>query len=288
MPYLVAIALIVFFLVLKYKIGNAKNPDFGGNSWSRKKLDSPYIQILMQHSNYYRSLNDDLKKSYGNRIIRFIESKEYIAKSGLELTDLMKVLIADSAIKLTFGIKSYLFEKYEKILIFKGEFFSDFSHSKAKGETNPRGIIVFSFKDFLEGDLNTSDNINLGLHEFAHALMTQTVDPGGYEDDYFLAKIDTFLDFYGNSEKNNKVKSSQYFRKYAFRNEMEFFAVAVEHFFETPSLFIKEIPELYYIMCELLNQNPAALYINDKTPVAVPLSIKQQKPVDSIPPGSAL
>ena len=37
---------------------------------------------------------------------------------------------------------------------------------------------------------------------------------------------------------------------------MEFFAVAVEHFFEAPAEFQKELPDIYNHLCVLLNQNP--------------------------------
>ena len=37
---------------------------------------------------------------------------------------------------------------------------------------------------------------------------------------------------------------------------MEFFAVAVEHFFEAPAEFHKELPDIYNHLCVLLNQNP--------------------------------
>jgi MtfA peptidase len=265
MKILFLVVLIIIYLVLKYKFGNIKKPVLGRKYSSRKRLNDSHLKILMQYSRYYRLLTDDLKKSYGDRILRFIESKEYIVRTGLELTDLMKVLIADSAIKLTFGLETFLFEKFDKIIIFKGEFYSDYSHSKEKGETNPRGAIVFSWKDFLDGDLNDSDNINLGLHEFSHALMNQTVGEGGYEDDYFLSNVDLFLDFYKDNEKLNIIKKNEYFRKYAFRNEMEFFAVAIEHFFETPVQFKNEMPELYGILSQLLNQDTAQFYALDKS-----------------------
>jgi MtfA peptidase len=40
-------------------------------------------------------------------------------------------------------------------------------------------------------------------------------------------------------------------------NEHEFFAVAVENFFERPQEFKNAIPELYAILIKLLNQDPS-------------------------------
>ena len=45
--------------------------------------------------------------------------------------------------------------------------------------------------------------------------------------------------------------------KNRFANEHEFFAVAVENFFERPQEFKNAIPELYSILSKLLNQDPS-------------------------------
>ena len=64
-----------------------------------------------------------------------------------------------------------------------------------------------------------------------------------------------FLLFYFEKVKESK-NLFPYLRQYAFVNEHEFFAVCVEHFFETPSTFLKEMPDVYQILTNLLNQNP--------------------------------
>lgn len=255
----------ISLLALLYYYGkyHRKRPGrLGGGAWFRKKLDPGYETVLKKYSRYYRSLPDKLKANFGDRVMRFIQAKEFIGKGKLEMTDLMRVLIAESAVKLTFGHRTYLFEKFEKILVFKEEFYSDWSHSREIGETNPRGVIVFSWKDFLQGDLIEDDNLNVGLHEFAHALMNQTISAGRYEDKYFISWVDLFFDFHNDESKMKYIRDHELFRKYAFHDEMEFFAVAAEHFFETPSDFKRGLPELYDIMCKMLNQDPSSLYKN--------------------------
>jgi Mlc titration factor MtfA (ptsG expression regulator) len=43
-------------------------------------------------------------------------------------------------------------------------------------------------------------------------------------------------------------------RSYAFTNIFEFFAVLLEHFFESPEELAKEQPEMYSILRSMLNQ----------------------------------
>ena len=50
-----------------------------------------------------------------------------------------------------------------------------------------------------------------------------------------------------------------FFRRYALTNKEEFFAVAVENFFERPLKFNAALPELYSILVKLMKQDPAHL-----------------------------
>jgi MtfA peptidase len=48
-------------------------------------------------------------------------------------------------------------------------------------------------------------------------------------------------------------------RAYAGTNQPEFFAVAVEYFFELPREFKQDLPELYAVLSAMLRQDPAAM-----------------------------
>jgi hypothetical protein len=57
----------------------------------------------------------------------------------------------------------------------------------------------------------------------------------------------------------------------------EFFAVSVEHFFEDPSGFAKELPLLYQHLCVLLHQDPLRIASGDHLKVNMP---SNQPPAD--------
>jgi Mlc titration factor MtfA (ptsG expression regulator) len=50
-----------------------------------------------------------------------------------------------------------------------------------------------------------------------------------------------------------ELVASNYFRFYAYTNQVEFLAVILEHFFETPQVFKKEFPELYSNVRDMIN-----------------------------------
>lgn len=217
------------------------------------KLPSAYHQILTRNDIFYRNLTPKLQKSYGSRLMKFLDGKEFEMRDGLRHTMEMKLLIASAAVRITFGLRNYEFNLFHTIIIYSDEFFSNASQLYVKGETNGSGVIVFSWKDLEYGTSIPDDSINLGYHEFAHALFLEhLMDP--YEST-FKEYYREWLIFISNNDKLEEVKEKQIFRDYASVNEMEFFAVALENFFEKPDHFKKELPHLYKLMTEMLNQD---------------------------------
>jgi Mlc titration factor MtfA (ptsG expression regulator) len=84
--------------------------------------------------------------------------------------------------------------------------------------------------------LTNTDGRNLGLHEMAHALRLENAirnEEYGFLDDDILM---TWTDLCYRKLKN-EYGESDFFRAYATANSQEFFAVAVENFFERPTEF---------------------------------------------------
>ena len=83
----------------------------------------------------------------------------------------MMILIAGTYVMLTFGMRYYLINTFRTIIINPASYFSISNQEYHKGEFNPiMKVVAFSWEDFLLGHQTTNDNLNLGLHEFAHVL----------------------------------------------------------------------------------------------------------------------
>ena len=218
-----------------------------------------YKDILQQYFRYYQALSPANKAKFEKKVCNFLYSKRFIPRNIDELTIEAKVLIAASAVQLTFGLPNIYLQHFDKILVYPNEYYSSITKQYHKGEVNPRfGIIVLSWKNFVEGYIKPSDSLNLGLHEMAHALRLENLIRN--EEYAFLDQqlVDRF-DEYARDICRNFVPFSNLFRPYACRNEHEFFSVAIENFFERPALFQKQIPELYTILTCLLRQDPLKL-----------------------------
>lgn len=221
---------------------------------SPKKISDDEKEILRNKIAFYGKLSEKRKSYFEHRVATFIENYSFIPKEDLIITNEMKVLIAATAVKLTFGMRKYLVDVFDKIIIYPDVYYSTLNDAWHKGEFNPRmKAIVFSWKDFLEGYDYANDNLNLGLHEFAHAIHLhglKNTDASALQFAKMYVKIRDYID---SPQVSEKLIASDYFRVYAYTNHFEFIAVILEHFFETPHQFKLEHPELFKKVKKMIN-----------------------------------
>jgi Mlc titration factor MtfA (ptsG expression regulator) len=221
-----------------------------------RQLEPSHIFILENEFRFYRKLSEKRKHYFRHRVSVFIKHYEFAGRDGLIVTEEMKVKIAATAVMLTFGMRSFLSKLFSVIILYPDAFLSANGEDYHKGEFNPRvGAVVFSWKHFSEGLQYDNDNLNLGLHEFAHVLhidSTKLRRPGSsaviYDD--MFARLMGYLQ---QPLNRKKLVDAGYFREYAYTNQYEFIAVILEHFFETPAEFRQRFPELYSIVARMIN-----------------------------------
>lgn len=217
---------------------------------SRKK-------ILTQHFPYYRKLSPESKRKFEQRVQAFIMAKTFYGRN-LQINETMRVLIAACAVQLTFGLPKVKLKHFNRIILYPNDYYSTINRTYHKGEINPKlKAIVLSWNHFIEGYIDRHDGINLGLHEMAHALHLENIIQNGeydFLDSQALAKWNQLA-----PEEMTRVQEDEnhLFRTYASVNEHEFFAIAVENFFERSSQFKDRLPQLYQLLTLILQQNPA-------------------------------
>lgn len=223
-----------------------------------RPLDLAVVRnILKRYFAYYNLLSASGKVHFEQRVIHFIQEKKFIPRGFRKVTVEMKVLIAASAVQLTFGLPEVILQHFNKILIYPQQYFSVITKSYHKGEVNPGvGAIVLSWESFLEGYAKPHDSFNVGLHEMAHALKLENL----IDNEEFGFFPENIMEQWRQQAalvmQNVQEGRSFFFRHYATTNEDEFFAVAVENFFERPLAFYQQFPVLYNILVLLLNQDP--------------------------------
>ena len=223
----------------------------------KKKLSDKDRQFISTHFKFYRTLSAKRKTYFEHRLVQFVKTKEFIGRDGFIVTPDVELLLGATAVMLTFGMKYFYIKILERIIIYPGEFYSTVSDDYHKGEFNPKlNAIVFSWKDFLQGFKIENDNLNLGIHEFTHAIHFNSLTEIDYSSKIFkrsFAELTLFLS--QNEPLRKELIASQYFRDYAFTNQFEFLAVLIENFIETPENFKSHFPNLYRKVKQLLKFN---------------------------------
>src|SRR5690606_31849958 len=224
----------------------------------KKKLAASQIHILNENIEFYKNLNPENKSFFNHRVATFISYYDFIGRENLIITDEMKIVISGNYVMLTFGFRHYLIETFDKIIIYPKEYYSLINRVYHKGEFN-LGLkaIVLSWQDVKKGVEKKEDNLNLAIHEFTHALNIHGLKS---RDNGATIFHDTYLDILKYIEKPDieaQLYSSNYFREYAKTNRLEFIAVILEHFFESPKRFKAEFPDMYVLVKRMLNFNYA-------------------------------
>lgn len=221
-----------------------------------KKLTLNQLSVLHLQFDFYKKLSIKEKQYFEHRVATFLLKYPFYGRDGLVITDEIKVLIAATSTMLTFGMRNYLFDVIDKVIVFPEAYFSAANNAYHKGEFNPRmKAIAFSWADFMEGYEISNDNLNLGLHEFSHVLHFQGLKKNDTTAALFSAAYDEIMLQVKRPANYKRLIESNYFRIYAYTNEFEFIAVILEHFFETPKEFKAEFPELYEKVKVMINFN---------------------------------
>ncbi len=222
-----------------------------------KKLTQEQQSILRQRFFFYNKLTKEQQRYFRHRVASFIRDKDFIGRNGLVITDEVKVLISATAVMLTFGFRDFYIGIINKIFIYPDAFFSITNKNFHKGEFNP-GLraIVLSWEDFEKGFEINNDNLNLGIHEFVHAIHLNSINEHDVSSNIFQDSFKEITELLNSNETlKQKLITSKYFRDYAFSNQYEFIAVIIENFIETPQEFRSQFPEVYSKVKQMLNFN---------------------------------
>ncbi|MDO6758578.1 zinc-dependent peptidase [Tamlana sp. 2_MG-2023] len=223
----------------------------------RKTLNKNQKQVLKTSFPFYNKLDKKRQGYFEHRVACFIDDKNFIGRNGFVITDQVEVLISATAVMLTFGFRDFYIGIISKIIIYPEAYYSNINKAFHKGEFNPRlNTLVLCWKDFKKGIDIEDDNLNLGIHEFAHAIHINSIKERDISSTIFSDSFKELTELLQNEPvlRANLIES-HYFRKYAFTNQFEFLAVILETFIETPSEFKSKFPEVYSKTKQMLNFN---------------------------------
>lgn len=225
----------------------------------------------------YRTLPPVLRGRLDGWAAVFLERVSFEACGGLErVRDDMRLLVAGQACLLLAGEGRHgFFPRLRSVLLYPGEFVVRDARGLADedeagvvdgvvesrlGESWHYGSVVLGWDEVSRG-ARARDGFNLVLHEFAHQL---DFDGGPADGAPRLDGFDAgrwrrvFAAAYAEFERGLERGRHSVLDDYAATNPAEFFAVAVEAFFERGAALRREAAELYSVLADWFGSDPAS------------------------------
>lgn len=217
--------------------------------------DETLRTVITKHLSYFNNLFAPDKEIFLRRLKEFMRIKIFIIhdKSGFRE---MPILVSATAIKLSFGLETYLLPHFKFIHIFPAEFIGVSPFLRVLAGNVSGSSIRISWKHFLEGYQYPDDGENVGLHEMAHAYYFQNFETNQNADSNFVTHFSQFNNFGNKVFEQEKSPGNDLYSEYALNNFQEFWAESVELFFERPAQLKATYPDLYESMTAILNQRP--------------------------------
>ena len=230
-----------------------------------------WSRLLERRVEFYRRLDEGSEaRARFEADVRIFLAEQHIYAAGGSLDeqpgepepvdDETRLLIAASAAMLGHGIPKFEWPRMRDIVVYPKAFDDDYDQHGAAdiaGMVHYQGPILYSKRDLKLG-FRRHDGHNVGLHELAHVLDMADGHADGVPVGAGWASSAPWLEIV--SERLTKLRKRRYghvLRDYAKTNEAEFFAVAVEAFFERPRKLAEAEPELYAMLRDYFGQDPA-------------------------------
>ncbi len=265
----------LILLMLLIAAGGALGYRFWSRRRARKTLfETPLSEgeraIVAEEVPLTRKLPATLRDRLEGKINAFLDQVDFVGCNGLEVTEEMRLSIAAQACLLVVNSDTW-YKHLTTILLYPGAFKSRQAEHNGyvvtereivrTGESWSRGPVVLSWAHSQQGALDDRDGHNVVFHEFAH----QIDDLSGHTDGVpILDPEQKFADWaraFGPAYEAH-VRQVQMGRRtvldaYGAEGPEEFFAVAVEAFFERPAELKREVPAIYAQLAALFRLEPA-------------------------------
>ena len=234
-------------------------------------LDERHRAIIARRIPLYRKVPLYLRGRLDGLINRFLDEIQFVGRDGFKVTEEARLVIAAQACLLIMARPDRWFPNLKSVILYPAAFKSKakkfdgyVQHDGARvhsGESWMRGPVVLAWDHAAFGALVDDDGRNVVLHEFAHQLDEATGISDGApllgEDQSAAQWGRVFQESYERLQRNARMGQPSVFDFYGASAPAEFFAVAVETFFEKPREMKSAEPQIYEQMALYFGFDPA-------------------------------
>jgi len=246
--------------------------------WQKRQIRTDLLTLplsdedratVAHHVPLTRKLPADLRAAFEGKVNLFLDQVQFHGCNGLEVTREIRLSIAAQACLLVANSPAW-YSHLTTILIYPGAFKSRQQMHDGyvvtegevvrTGESWSRGPVILSWAHSDQGARNHRDGHNVVIHEFAH----QLDDLSGHTDGAPALGDQSFTDWarvivaaYERHRTNVEAGRRTLIDPYGAEGHEEFFAVAVEAFFEKPSQLKEAEPQVYDQLATYFRLDPS-------------------------------
>lgn len=223
-----------------------------------RPFPAAWRELLLERYDHFERLPESLRRSFEDDLRIFLAEKR-ITGVGTEATEELRLLVGASAVTLTLAWPRADWDVLTEVLLYPDDFDRDynFGGEDLAGETHPWGTVILSGPALVESFEYGDDGFHVGLHEFAHLLDVERSEFDGMPTGLSEARRRDWAALAAREMERLREGRSA-LDPYGADDPVEFFAVAVESFFERPRELRRRHDELYAFLAEYFAQDPAA------------------------------
>lgn len=215
---------------------------------------------IAENVRLYRRLDAAARARFDTDLKIILDEWIFEGVDGVELTPTMKVGVAAGAALLLHGRPDWELPHRQTVLFYPDFFDDDYligsdGEGDFDGMAHQQGPIILSSKALEESWEEGEDGHNVVLHELAHLLDYKTEFADGVPSLIDPRSAVAWQDLVDREMRRIRRRRS-ILRGYGATDPAEFFAVAVESFFEQPDLMEKRHAKLFAALEALFNLDP--------------------------------
>lgn len=225
---------------------------------TRQRFPEAWHRQLCAVLPFYAGLEGAGQQRFQQDIQIYLSEQRFEGVEGVDVTDDLRLLVATGAALLLHGRPDWDLSTRRTVLFYPGRFDEDYYDTYAAdfdGMVHEQGPIIFSAAAVRQGWANPRDGSNVVLHELAHLLDFDNAYADGQVARMGLDSVESWQALVEHEMRRVRQRRS-ILRPYAATNRTEFFAVAVEVFFERPEALHQAHRRLFDALAAFFNLDP--------------------------------
>jgi Mlc titration factor MtfA (ptsG expression regulator) len=235
-----------------------------------ESLPTDWAERALELVTWFDPLVEEEQARIGEFAGRLLTEKRWEAANGFELTEDIRLTIALQASLLILGLSFDHYRRVKTIIVHPTTLVLDGGRLGADGlgvtteelavlglAQHGHGPVVIVWDEAQRNARHPERGFDVVFHEFAHKIdMLDDIADGTPPLDALIAR-QQWIEVCTEEFEAVRAGHGGLLWAYAGRNPAEFFAVATEVFFNRPHRLLEKKPELYGILRDFYNQDPA-------------------------------